>query len=334
MYDYFYGAQADQFSFIRIPTVLFSQEQFRNISPEAKVLYGILLKRMDLSAKNGWFDDQGRVYIICTLEEIMETLNCGNQKAVKLMDELEGKIGLIERKRQGLGKPNLIYVKNFICPVDKVDNSTPSHFLKCENHTSGDVKITLQEVRKSHGSNTDNNDTENSYTDNLNNRATNQKTHLMDLDSVHLEHIRNHQPNNNVEEIEKILDDLGIHRGRDAQIRPADSEIDKDEIPEWQRYECYFKKVLDYESLCRYYPNHQKLLFDILNVLVETCCSKQEYIRVGGYEKPANVVKGQLMKLKSDHIRYTVGALMKNSAKVHNLKSYLLTILYKSRTIL
>ena len=166
MYDYFYGAQADQFSFIRIPTVLFSQEQFKNISPEAKVLYGILLKRMDLSAKNGWFDDQGRVYIICTLEEIMETLNCGNQKAGKLMDELEGKIGLIERKRQGLGKPNLIYVKNFICPVDKVDNSAPSHFLKCENHTSGDVKITLQEVRKSHGSNTDNNDTDNRYTEN------------------------------------------------------------------------------------------------------------------------------------------------------------------------
>ena len=68
------------------------------------------------------------------------------------MDELEGKIGLIERKRQGLGKPNLIYVKNFISPVEKEDNSSPSHFLKCENHTSGDVKITLQEVRKSHGS--------------------------------------------------------------------------------------------------------------------------------------------------------------------------------------
>ena len=74
MYDYFYGAQADQFSFIRIPTVLFSQEQFKNISPEAKVLYGILLKRMDLSAKNGWIDGKDRVYIICTLSEIMETL--------------------------------------------------------------------------------------------------------------------------------------------------------------------------------------------------------------------------------------------------------------------
>ena len=142
MYDYFYGPQADQFNFIRIPAVLFSKEEFKCISPEAKVLNGILLKRMDLSAKNGWFDERGRVFIICTLEEIMETLNCGNQKAVKLMDELEGKIGLIERKRQGLGKPNLIYVKNFICPVDKVDNSSPSHFLKCENHTSRSSKIT------------------------------------------------------------------------------------------------------------------------------------------------------------------------------------------------
>ena len=85
---------------------------------EAKVLYGILLKRMDLSAKNGWFDDQGRVFIICTLEEIMETMNCADNKATKLMNELEEKCGLIERKRQGQGKPNLIYVKNFISSVD------------------------------------------------------------------------------------------------------------------------------------------------------------------------------------------------------------------------
>ena len=114
MYDYFYGAQSDQFSFIRIPTVLFSEERFKALSAEAKVLYGILLKRMDLSARNGWFDKQGRVYIICTLEEIMETLNCADKKATRLMNELETKCGLIERKRQGLGRPNLIYVKNFI----------------------------------------------------------------------------------------------------------------------------------------------------------------------------------------------------------------------------
>ena len=167
VYDYFYGPQADQFNFIRIPAVLFSKEEFKGLSSEAKVLYGILLKRMDLSAKNGWFDDQGRVFIICTLEEIMETMNCADNKATKLMNELEEKCGLIERKRQGLGKPNLIYVKNFISAVDNSGGQPPgSRFKTRENHDSGVVKTTIQESLKSRGSNTDNNDTDNRYTEN------------------------------------------------------------------------------------------------------------------------------------------------------------------------
>ena len=279
MYDYFYGAQADQFSFIRIPTVLFSQEQFKSISPEAKVLYGILLKRMDLSAKNGWFDDQGRVYIICTLEEIMETLNCGNQKAVKLMDELEEKIGLIERKRQGLGKPNLIYVKNFICPVDKVDNSSPSHFLKCENHTSGDVKITLQEVRKSHGSNTDNNDTDNRYTENP------------------------------------------IYPGRDEEEMRA-------------RMICksFFEDQIEYDYLLDQYPYERETIRGILDLLVDTYCSKRKYIRVAGDDKPADVVKSQIAKLNSSHIQYVMDCLKENTTDVRNIKQYLLAALYNAPT--
>ena len=279
MYDYFYGAQADQFSFIRIPTVLFSQEQFKNISPEAKVLYGILLKRMDLSAKNGWFDDQGRVYIICTLEEIMETLNCGNQKAVKLMDELEEKIGLIERKRQGLGKPNLIYVKNFICPVDKVDNSSPSHFLKCENHTSGDVKITHQEVRKSHGSNTDNNDTDNRYTENP------------------------------------------IYPGRDEEEMRA-------------RMICksFFEDQIEYNYLLDQYPYERETIRGILDLLVDTYCSKRKYIRVAGDDKPADVVKSQIAKLNSSHIQYVMDCLKENTTDVRNIKQYLLAALYNAPT--
>jgi hypothetical protein len=115
-YDYFYGAQAEQFSFYRIPKALFTDAQFKDLSTDAKVLYGILLDRMSLSLKNHWLDEQNRVYIIFTLEEIMESLNCANQKATRLMVELEKKVGLIERKRQGLGKPCLIYVKNFVIP--------------------------------------------------------------------------------------------------------------------------------------------------------------------------------------------------------------------------
>ena len=110
MYDYFYGIQAEQFSFYRIPKLLFTHPVFKRMSTEAKTLYGILLDRMNLSAKNNWIDEEGRVYIIFTVDEIMEALGCAEQKAIKLLSELDTKAGLIERKRQGLGKPNLIYV--------------------------------------------------------------------------------------------------------------------------------------------------------------------------------------------------------------------------------
>ena len=158
MYDYFYGAEADQFSFYRIPKVLFTEERFSSISAEAKVLYGLLLDRMSLSARNGWLDEEGRVYIIFSVEDIMTSMGCANQKAAKLLYELESKCSLIERKRQGLGKPNLIYVKNFVTPSE-------SHFKKCENHDSGSVKITSQESLKSHANNTENNNTEFSDTE-------------------------------------------------------------------------------------------------------------------------------------------------------------------------
>ena len=158
MYDYFYGAESEQFSFYRIPKVLFTEERFKNISAEAKVLYGLLLDRMSLSAKNGWQDKENRVYIIFTIEDIMKAMGCADQKAGKLLHELESKCRLIERKRQGLGKPNLIYVKNFVTPSE-------SRFLNRENHDSGEVKITDQEPLKSRSNNTEYNNTEFSDTD-------------------------------------------------------------------------------------------------------------------------------------------------------------------------
>ena len=162
MHDYFYGVQSGQFSFIRIPTLLFTDDQYKYVSADAKILYGILLARMDLSAKNGWIDDQGRAYIICTLSEIMEKLNCADNKATKLMNELEDKCGLIERKRQGLGKPNLIYVKNFL----PVDNSVESRFKTRENHDSGVAENTIQDSSKSRPSNKDHNNTDSIYSEN------------------------------------------------------------------------------------------------------------------------------------------------------------------------
>lgn len=159
MFDYFYGAQAEQFSFYRVPKVLFTKEQFKQLSAEAKILYGIMLDKLDLSVKNKWGDEKGRVYIIYTIEQIMADMNCADQKATKLLDELEKKCGLIERKRQGLGKPNLIFVKNFITGVE---GSLMAQIQNRENHDSGVVNITTADYPKSRGINTNHNNTENS----------------------------------------------------------------------------------------------------------------------------------------------------------------------------
>ena len=113
--SYYYGYEAEQFSFYRIPKLLFTDSRFAGISTDAKLLYGILLDRMSLSMKNGWHDDQGRVYIVFTLEDVAATLGYKTEKAIKLFNELDTKkgVGLIERVRQGQGRASLIYVKNF-----------------------------------------------------------------------------------------------------------------------------------------------------------------------------------------------------------------------------
>ena len=117
--DYFYGHEANQFTFFRIPKLLFSDERFIGLTSDAKILYGLMLDRMGLSVKNGWIDEKNHVYIYFTLEEAMEYMRIGKDKGVKLFAELDDEkgCGLIKKKKQGLGKPTLIYVMNFVSNI-------------------------------------------------------------------------------------------------------------------------------------------------------------------------------------------------------------------------
>ena len=112
-FDYYYGAQAEQFNFIRIPKAMIVDPMFADLSVNAKLLYGVLLDRMNLSMKNRWFDSENRVYIIYQIAEIMEDFNFSKKTAVRYLNELEN-FGLVEKKRRGLGLPSLLYVKNFV----------------------------------------------------------------------------------------------------------------------------------------------------------------------------------------------------------------------------
>ena len=153
MLDYFYGQSGELFSYFRIPKALFQDHRFRQLSTDARTLYGILLDRMSLSVKNGWLDEQGRVYIIYTVREVQESLCCAEHKAVKLFRELE-QLDLIERKRRGLGRPSLIYVKDFSSglPNAQVQN--------CPNSNSGAAESAILVQPKPQANNTDKNKTE------------------------------------------------------------------------------------------------------------------------------------------------------------------------------
>ena len=156
-FDYFYGEQSEQFVFYRIPKVFYTDSRFRQLSRDARTLYGLLLDRVSLSAKNGWYDEKGRVYIIYTLQSAMLALSISDKTATKLFVELEN-IGLIERKRQGQGKPIIIYVKNFM----------DSEFLRLQKSKAYDSEnsgVTSQGSDILRGNNTDINNTKYSDTD-------------------------------------------------------------------------------------------------------------------------------------------------------------------------
>ena len=265
MLDYFYGQSGELFSYFRIPKALFQDSRFRQLSTDARTLYGILLDRMSLSAKNGWLDEQGRVYIIYTVREVQESLCCAEHKAVKLFRELE-QADLIERKRRGLGRPSLIFVKNFSTEASKM------HPLNCANSNSGAVQNAVQEQPKPQCNKTDKNKTERNKPD-------------------------------------------PIHSGN---IR--------------EQLEDYFYQALEVELLFRLHPDDEDTIYQIVDLLVDTCSTKRKMLRIAGDDKPAEVVRSRLKKLNADHIRFVLGCLSETTVPVRNMKQYLLASLYNAPT--
>lgn len=172
-FDYFYGGQSEQFQFYRIPRRLIHGKEFHCLSTDAKLLYGLMLDRMGLSAKNGWYDDLGRVFIYYTLEEIKEDLNCGHDKALKMLGELDTAkgIGLIERVRQGQGKPTRIYVRQFTTTdVPQHSEDVPELPINSRSPEFGKTEVMSSDFPKSGVPNSRSLDfakTESSYTDRI-----------------------------------------------------------------------------------------------------------------------------------------------------------------------
>ena len=314
-FDYFRGMEAEQYSFYRVPKVLFTAECFQTLSCEAKVLYGLMLDRMSLSIKNRWLDEEDRVYIIFTVDEVAELMNCGTQKAVKLMKELDSEkgIGLIEKKRLGLGRPNVIYVKNFLLQdmkkTTEKENSISeqrgdvSQFKNGENHNSEIVKIAIQEVPESSSKNNENHNSGmmKQATQELGKSQSN-KTEKNDTDKNETDSIPSYLINQTDKGIQDVIEEMSIYR-----------QLIQDHI----EYQCHKQKEVD----------------DLVELMVEVMMMPDNsMIRIAGVDKPVSIVKNRFMKINYSHIEYVMLCMKKNTTKIKNIKTYLITALYNAPT--
>ena len=268
--DYFYGQAGELFSFFRIPKALFQEQRFQNLSTDAKTLYGILLDRMSLSVKNEWFDKKGRVFIIFTIEDVKRTLRCADNKATRLLRELE-KFGLIERNRRGQGKPCLVYVKNFSA------ESSKESVKNRDNDDSCGSKIACQDPVKS--------------------RGIKKKENKTEMNNTNL-----------------ILSD------------------ESEKMKNRELLEEYFSCSLEMDLLLRLYPDDEDTIYQIVDLLVDTCATNRKLLHIAGDDKPAEVVRSRFMKLNADHIRFVLKCLAENSSPIRNMKQYLLASLYNAPT--
>ena len=147
-FNYYFGSQAEQFSFVRIPRIMLTEPAFQELSLASKVLYGVLLDRMSLSMKNNWFDDENRVYIIYQIGEIQEDLGLTKRKAMDLLSELED-FGLLEKKRRGHGLPNILYVKSFMTDTGTDHSSNISEGRSTPEALPGKTEDRGTEIRTS-----------------------------------------------------------------------------------------------------------------------------------------------------------------------------------------
>ena len=288
-FNYFYGTEADQFSFYRIPKALFTDSYFKDLSSDAKILYGLMLDRMSLSIKNQWFDDKNRAYIYFSIEDIMELLNCGRNKAIKSMRELDDEtgIGLIEKRRQGFGKVNVIYVKTFMLEktdekkfgeeLEKFKKQTSveneestevynSNFMKSQNQTSRSPENKLQEVYISNPNNTNLSDTE------MNDNKSNP---IISVDEKRF----------------------------DSDNRSED----------YQAYENLVKETIDYESLEVTHHDDMRQVDEIVNLIVETVMCKNDKILIASNWYPASLVKKKFLMLTYPHIEYVLHCMTRIS---------------------
>lgn len=369
-FDYYYGVQSEQFSFYRIPRLLIKDQHFKGLSSDAKLLYGLILDRMALSMKNHWLDNENRAYIIYSISNVMEDINCSKPTCVKIMKELDS-FGLIERKRKGLGKPDIIYVKNFAVLEDSQEQDEESSdaadtfeenkpVMSNENITSEGKQDELPEVK-------DFNFNNEAYglemvetgeifkekeqiSPNVGvNSGISKKSELPEVkdfnfwnektltsggkESLPLE-VKNLAPNYNNNNYNNQSYNY-INQSYQSNLSSQADQACKDEIDTIGNTDAYIqqiKKNLDYDF---YMTNDvaymdKDLLKELFVIICDVVCTKSETIKISGYVYSCDYVRSKFLRLTSNHVMYVMDCIKNTTTKIANIKAYLLVALFNA----
>ncbi len=310
MFDYIYSDHKSKYTFIKCPTALFTDERFKVLTNDMKLLYMLMLDRTSLSVKNHWYDSAHKVYIHFPVAEIMEKLGVANQKAARLLRGLE-EMGLIEREKVGLGKPDRIYVKNCCKAVtedeedaEQAQDMAEEIVEKTENQSVMMIENPLSEDGNAHPE---------------------------DVISPMQSDADSHAP----------LYSNQNNRTRLTESDPSSQSAGQTDGMEQRRaYELLIKQNIEYDWFLSAYtlpesdPQRPKgtkdELDELVAIMVECICTRSGTIRVGGQKMPAEVVRSQFLKLNSEHIQYVFRRLYGYAGEIANIKAYMITVLYNA----
>lgn len=320
-FDYYYGSQSDQFSFIRIPKIMLTDQSFAALSMQAKVLYGVLLDRMSLSRKNSWFDEQNRVFIIYQIGEIQEDLGFSKKKAMELLSELEN-FGLLEKKRRGHGLPNILYVKSFMDSAggdlsgnEVVPDETSTRELYSRGAEKGTSGPKLMYSRSANSSTLEVPKPAHLEVPILGPLKSNTNINKTEENKIESNHIRVISP-----------------QARYSSDRCDEMRYDEDPSSLALEYRTLICENIEYDNLLLTFPEKAELLEGIVELILETLLCRSKEILISSTLFPAEIVRSKFLKLDYSHIVYVVTCFTENTTKVKNIRKYLLASLYNAPT--
>ena len=321
-FDYFYGNEAEQFTFYRIPKILITSPHFKKISDSAKLLYGLMLDRMSLSIRNGWLDDDNRAYIFFTTNDVMEQMCCGTEKATKMLTELDSEkgIGLIERVKQGQGKPAIIYLKKF---YELEDTARSTKLSEIESQDFQESKVKTFENQKTRLSEIESQD----FRESKNKTFENRKSGLSEIESLEFRKSKcNYNNINNTYINNTDINYIYPINQDNYNIQNSDTQTEEEWIDRYTKTVDEIKTQIDYDYLI----NHAErdIVDEVVNIMAEVMTVYRPKYKIEGDFIEYNAVVNKFRQITAQKLEICLLAYSRKIQRIKNPKAYWISTLY------